>query len=219
MRVVNSHNALESTYDTASLPVVLGPRAPESLPAAGIRLRAHIERALTHVGAVLLRGFSVATVEAFREFAASFGPPLMSYEFASTPRSAVTRGIYTSTEYPAHQAIPLHSEQSYTREWPMTIWFHCVQPALSGGATPIASNRAIYERMPRAIRERFAAGLLYVRNFGEFEVPWQKVFNTERRTDVELFCQRAGIIWEWRADGRLRTQQLCQGRRAASPDR
>lgn len=118
--------------------------------------------------------------------------------------------MYTSTEYPAHQSIPLHNEQAYTREWPMKIWFHCVKASPEGGATPIADSRAILRRMPASIRERFAAGILYVRNYGEFDVPWQKVFNTESRVEVEAFCRKSGLQWEWKDDGELRTTQLCQ---------
>ena len=79
----------------------------------------------------------------------------------------MTSGVYTSTEYPAHQHIPLHNEQAYTRDWPMKIWFYCLQPALEGGETPIADSRAIYRDMPQSIRERFVeGGLMYVRNYG-----------------------------------------------------
>jgi alpha-ketoglutarate-dependent taurine dioxygenase len=173
-------------------------------------LRADIESLVTRVGGVLLRGFDVPSVDDFQQFAAAFGHPLLSYEFASTPRSAVSSGIYTSTEYPAHQHIPLHNEQAYTREWPMKIWFHCVTASPEGGETPIADSRAIYRRMPAEIRERFAPGILYVRNYGDFDMPWQKVFNTEDRAEVEAFCQRAGIRCEWKPDGDLRTTQLCQ---------
>lgn len=196
----------------SALPLLIEPRGRgESLLEGFASLRTQIEAMLDDVGGVLLRGFSVPTVEAFREFAAAFGHPLLSYEFASTPRSAVTTGIYTSTEYPAHQDIPLHSEQAYTREWPMKIWFHCVTAAPVGGETPIADNRAIYERVRAAIRDRFAAGILYVRNYGDFDVPWQKVFNTDNCADVEAFCRRVRIEWEWKPGGELRTRQLCQG--------
>tara|TARA_R110000737_G_C14531997_1_gene477381 strand:- start:317 stop:1234 length:918 start_codon:yes stop_codon:yes gene_type:complete len=173
-------------------------------------LRGDIESLVAKVGGVLLRGFDVPSVDDFQQFAAAFGHPLLSYEFASTPRSAVSSGIYTSTEYPAHQHIPLHNEQAYTREWPMKIWFHCVTASPEGGETPIADSRAIYRRMPAEIRERFAPGILYVRNYGDFDMPWQKVFNTEDRAEVEAFCQRAGIRCEWKPDGDLRTTQLCQ---------
>ncbi len=42
-------------------------------------------------------------------------------------------------------------------------------------------------------------------------MPWEKVFNTENRSQVETYCERAQIKWEWKADGGLRTRQLCQG--------
>ncbi len=176
------------------------------------RLRTKIDPMLREAGGVLFRGFASSGVQAFREFAAAFGHPLLSYEFASTPRTAVGSGIYTSTEYPAHQHIPLHSEQAYTREWPMKIWFHCVTPAPVGGETPIADNRAIFQRMPRAIRERFAAGILYVRNYGDFDVPlaegvWHR--SVEERRGI-LPAQRNRVPVR-QSGGRLTTRQLCRG--------
>ena len=195
----------------SELPIMISPSYPgQPLLEAFGELRADIETLVARVGGVLLRGFDVPSVDDFQQFAAAFGHPLLSYEFASTPRSAVSSGIYTSTEYPAHQHIPLHNEQAYTREWPMKIWFHCVTASPEGGETPIADSRAIYRRMPAEIRERFAPGILYVRNYGDFDMPWQKVFNTEDRAEVEAFCQRAGIRCEWKPDGDLRTTQLCQ---------
>jgi len=156
----------------SELPLLLTPAsAGEPVMMALARLRAQIDTALITVGGVLLRGFDVPSVDAFKSFAAAFGHDLLSYEFASTPRSAVSSGVYTSTEYPAHQHIPLHNEQAYTRDWPMKIWFHCVKAAPQGGETPIADSRNIYRRMPAAIRERFAAGLLYARNYGDFDFP------------------------------------------------
>ncbi len=195
----------------SDLPALLSPsRRGEALQDAVPRLRSQIDALLATIGGVLLRGFDVPTVEAFRGFAAAFGHPLLSYEFGSTPRSAVGGGVYTSTEYPAHQHIPLHNEQAYTREWPMKIWFHCVTAAPEGGETPIADSRAIHRRMPDHIRRRFAPGVLYVRNYGEFDVPWQQVFNTAERAEVEAYCRRTGIRFEWKPDGGLRTTQLCQ---------
>ncbi|PPC75218.1 hypothetical protein C4K68_21510 [Pokkaliibacter plantistimulans] len=175
-------------------------------------MQREIETVVERVGGVLLRGFDVPDVSDFRAYAASFGHPLLNYEFGSTPRSAVSGGVYTSTEYPAHQHIPLHNEQAYTTQWPMKIWFHCVLAAGQGGETPIADSRAIYRRMPAEIRQRFSDGLVYVRNYGNgLDLPWQAVFNTEDEAEVEAACQRLGIEWEWKDDGELRTWQYCQG--------
>lgn len=197
----------------SDLPVLITPASSgQLLTDAAEALRHRIDEALLLTGGVLLRDFTVPEIEDFRRFAASFGHPLLKYEFASTPRSAASAaGIYTSTEYPAHQHIPLHNEQAYTREWPMKIWFHCATASPVGGETPIADSRAIHRRMPERIRALFEPGLLYVRNYGEFDVPWQKVFNTDSRAEVEAFCRRASIRWEWKPDGDLRTTQLCQG--------
>jgi len=197
----------------SDLPVLITPASSgQLLTDAAEALRHRIDEALLLTGGVLLRDFTVPEIEDFRRFAASFGHPLLKYEFASTPRSAASAaGIYTSTEYPAHQHIPLHNEQAYTREWPMKIWFHCATASPVGGETPIADSRAIHRRMPERIRALFEPGLLYVRNYGEFDVPWQKVFNTDNRAEVEAFCRRASIRWEWKPDGDLRTTQLCQG--------
>lgn len=196
----------------SQLPVMIQPSvAGESLLDAFERLQPQIEEAVASVGGVLLRGFEVPSMEAFQAFAAKFGFPLLSYDFGSTPRTKVGGGVYTSTEYPAHQHIPLHNEQAYTREWAMKIWFHCMVASEEGGETPIADSRAVYRHMPEAIREKFRHGILYVRNYGDFDVPWQTVFNTESRAEVEDYCRRTGIEWEWKDDDGLRTKQLCQG--------
>nr|WP_207762103.1 TauD/TfdA family dioxygenase [Arboricoccus pini] len=174
--------------------------------------RAELDEALLTAGGVLLRGYTVDSVETFRGFAAAFGHPLLSYEFGSTPRSKVEGGVYSSTEYPAHREIPLHNEQSYTRDWPMRIWFHCVTASPEGGATPLADSRAIYQALDPDIRAKFAArGLRYVRNFGNgLDVPWQQVFNTQDRAEVERYCRAHEIDCTWKEDGELRTSQLCQ---------
>ncbi|HEY0293371.1 MAG TPA: TauD/TfdA family dioxygenase [Hansschlegelia sp.] len=163
-------------------------------------------------GGLLFRGFRLHGASAFREFAAGFGHDLLTYEFGSTPRSKVETGVYTSTEYPQHQHIPLHNEQSYTRDWPMKIWFYCEEAAPEGGETPLADSRLVYRDMPEDIRTRFAEReLTYVRNFGAgLDVSWTDVFGTDDRAEVEAFCGPRGIECEWKDDGELRTKQRCQ---------
>lgn len=195
------------------LPLLVRPRRPgtDLLEAMG-GLRTMVEEHLPACAGILFRGFRLEGVERFRAFAAGFGHPLLSYEFGSTPRSSVAAGIYTSTEYPPHQHIPLHNEQAYTRDWPMKIWFHCVQAAPVGGETPIADSREIFRRVPAPLRERFQErGLMYVRNYGNgLDVPWEQVFNTSDRAEVEAYCRPRGIVCEWKDDGELRTRQTCQ---------
>ncbi len=165
-----------------------------------------------HDGAFLLRGFSVSAVSAFKTFVHGFGHEPLDYEYASTPRSRIQPGVYTSTEYPPHQSIPLHNEQSYTRNWPLKIWFYCVKASPVGGETPIADSREVYQRIDPAIRQRFIEKrLMYVRNYGGgLDVPWQRVFNTAGRHVVERYCDQQGIEFEWKPDDELRTRQVCQ---------
>jgi alpha-ketoglutarate-dependent taurine dioxygenase len=201
--------------DGATLPLLVeaAPGTAPSLIEALPEIREVVDRHLLGHGGLLFRGFALDGPAAFQGFAAGFGHPLLTYEFGSTPRSKVTQGVYTSTEYPPHQHIPLHNEQAYTRDWPMKIWFYCQQAAPEGGETPIADSRAIYRDMPEALRNRFVdKGLMYVRNYGNgLDVSWQQVFDTGSRDVVEAYCRRHGIDCEWKDDGELRTRQVCQG--------
>ncbi|MEL0658665.1 hypothetical protein V6255_05865 [Psychromonas arctica] len=74
-------------------------------------------------GGILFRGDDIPGEASFREFARSFNFPLLNYEFGSTPRTELSNGVYTTTEYPAHQIIPLNNKQAYTTNWPMKIGF------------------------------------------------------------------------------------------------
>lgn len=185
-----------------------------SLAAEFEALRSVVDHSLERDGAILFSGFTPEGVEGFQQFAASFGHPLLNYEFGSTPRSQVDgKGVYTSTEYPAHRSIPLHNEQAYTTEWPMRIFFYCAKAAVSGGETPIADSRRVFQRISPALRKRFEEKrLMYVRNYGNgLDLTWQQVFNTARHSDVEDYCRPRGIQCDWNEDGDLRTRQLVQG--------
>lgn len=206
--------ATQSKVEQDSLPFLLrASREQQPLMEAVSDVRDMIERQLYACGGILFRGFHLDGAEAFRSFAASFGHPLLSYEFGSTPRSKVSAGVYTSTEYPPHQSIPLHNEQAYTRDWPMKIWFYCEQATQQGGETPVADSRLIHRDMPAAIRNRFAErGVMYVRNYGSgLDVDWRQVFGTESKAEVEAYCAAHAIACEWKDGDELRTRQVCQG--------
>jgi len=179
-------------------------------------VRSHREPVEIHLlahGGLLFRGFGLRSLADFEHLTAAFGADLLEYSYRSTPRSQVSGNVYTSTEYPADQHIPMHNEMSYTSSWPMKIWFFCVQPAQRGGQTPIADSRRVYERIRLQVRERFARlGVMYQRNFGhELDLPWESVFQTSEKAEVESFCRAAGLQFEWKPGNRLRTRQICQG--------
>jgi alpha-ketoglutarate-dependent taurine dioxygenase len=169
--------------------------------------RDYIEGELLSHGAILLRNFHTDGLDQFEQFAKALADELLDYRERAAPRTEVRKNIYTSTEYPADQHIPLHHEMSYSHNWPTKIWFYCAQLAEEGGNTPIAPDRKVFRLIPEKIKERFLQkGLIYVRNYGEgLDLPWQEVFQTSDRSVVELYCRQSHTSFEWRDQKRLRT--------------
>jgi len=172
--------------------------------------REQLETQLLQHGAILFRKFNVSAVSQFQQFARAISPDLLDYNERAAPRTEVSQNIYTSTEYPANQHIPLHHEMSYSHNWPTKIWFYCDQPAQQGGETPIANDRKVFNMIDPEIKEGFIRKKIqYVRNYGEgVDLPWQEVFQTTERSVVEGYCRKAGMEFEWKDGDRLRTRQV-----------
>jgi alpha-ketoglutarate-dependent taurine dioxygenase len=195
------------------LPLVVRPAVQElSLASWAAAHSAFIESYLIRNGAILFRDFGLSEVTEFEELIQAVSGPLLDYSYRSTPRTVISGKIYSSTEYPAHQSIPLHNENSYSLSWPRKIWFFSVKVADQGGETPIADSRKIYNAIPAEIRDCFERkGLMYARNYGTgLDLPWQDVFQTSSRAVVENYCRTSNIEFEWIGDDQLRTRQRCQ---------
>lgn len=199
---------LGSTMVLVVEPALAGLNLPQWIGSQG----AWIDRMLLARGALLFRGFECRQPERFEAVIAATGRPPFAYTYRSTPRRVVHNAIFSSTEYPADQVIPMHNEMSYTTSWPGRLWFCCLHPSAEGGQTPLADSAAVWRRIPDAVRERFRRhGVCYVRNYGTgLDLPWQEVFQTEERREVETFCRSAGIGYEWITGAHLRTTQVCQ---------
>jgi alpha-ketoglutarate-dependent taurine dioxygenase len=202
-----------SLFSDRRLPVVLEP-ADEDLDVAAWmpRNRDSIATMLARHGGILFRNCRVTNVSEFQKFIDTMSDRLIEYSYRSTPRTQINGNIYTSTEYPPDQTIPMHNEMSYSTNWPMKIWFCCIKAADRGGETSICDSRRVFEKIDPAIRRVFTQkGVMYLRNYHEeIGLPWQTVFNTNDRTVAELFCRDNGIDFEWVAGKRLRTRQVCQ---------
>ncbi len=171
-----------------------------------------IESYLQRNGAILFRDFGLSAVAEFEQLIEAVSGPLLDYSYRSAPRTVISGRIYSSTEYPAHQSIPLHNENSYSRSWPMKLWFCSLQVAEQGGQTPIADSRKIYRAISPEVRGCFVRkGLMYVRNYGTgLDLPWQEVFQSSSRLVVEDYCRKADMEFEWIGDDQFRTRQRCQ---------
>jgi alpha-ketoglutarate-dependent taurine dioxygenase len=195
------------------LPLVIQPAVDGvNLIAWATNNREQIETWILRHGGILFRNFDVRAVAEFEQFIQTISGGLLDYSYRSTPRSWVSGKIYTSTEYPAAQSIPLHNEMAYSLNWPMKICFFCVKAAEQGGETPIADSRKIFQRLDPKIKDKFMQKkVLYVRNYGDkVDLTWQNVFQTTSKSEVENYCRQAGIEYEWKDGDRLRTRQVCQ---------
>jgi alpha-ketoglutarate-dependent taurine dioxygenase len=198
-------------YDDQTLPLVIEPeREDVDLAEWATTNNEFVNTNVLSHGALLFRGFDVPAVRDFERFAQTLCPALYG-EYGDLPREEMGGKVYGSTPYPADETILFHNESSHMHRWPMLIWFYCVKPSEVGGETPIVDCRKIYQALEPDLRQPFAErGLMYVRNFTPgLDVSWQQFFHTEERSVVEDYCKQAGIDFEWRGDGGLRTRQVC----------
>lgn len=171
-----------------------------------------VEDELCARGAILFRGFKLSGEHTLADIIPALGGAPMSYIYRSTPRTTVSKGVYTATEYPANLEIPMHNENAYQRNWPMRLAFHCAQSASTGGQTPLADTARVTSKIDPTIVTAFSErGVRYVRNYRDgVDLPWSVVFQTNNKDEVERYCRSNDIECRWTNDG-LRTAQTCQG--------
>jgi alpha-ketoglutarate-dependent taurine dioxygenase len=195
-----------------ALPLVIRPEVDGiDLPIWAGENRQEIDSLLLEHRALLFRGFDIRGAAEFKNFVMSTSDGnLMEYTDRSTPRLTVGDGVYVSTIYPADQRIDLHNEGTYWTSWPMKLYFCCQKTADQGGETPIADVRAVLARIDPAIRQRFREKqVMYVRNYNDgFGLTWQEVFQTNNSSEVESYCRKNAIEFEWKDGARLRTRQV-----------
>lgn len=193
-----------------NLPYVIQPDGDDiDLADWATNKREFIETNLLQHGAILFRGFNVKSVPEFEKVASAICPKLFG-EYGDLPREGISGRVYGSTPYPSNQAILFHNESSHMHQWPLKIWFFCVQPAHQGGETPIVDCRKVYQRLNPKLRERFKQKqLMYVRNYIEgLDVSWQDFFHTTDKIAVENYCRQSGIDFEWLSGNGLRIRKV-----------
>jgi alpha-ketoglutarate-dependent taurine dioxygenase len=171
--------------------------------------RDRIHEALLEHGAVHFPAAGVGSTEEFARIRDVLIPATTPYVEAATPRRALGDQVFTSTEFPASEEIALHNENSYASSWPGELLFCCLQPAETGGATPLGDVRRVLRRLPEELVSEFdERGWMLIRNYGTgFGLPWQQAFGTEVESEVDDYCRAADVCTEWLPDGRLRTRQ------------
>ncbi len=191
------------------LPLVIEPNVENlNLSTWAANNQGFLAEKLHAYGALLFRGFDVDGPEQFREVARAICPDLLDYTERAAPRNEVKENVYTSTEFPPDQHIPMHHEMSYSHNWPTRLLFFCDQPSPEGGCTPITDDRKVIDLLDPEVKRRFLErGVMYVRNYGEgVDMPWQVVFQTEDKAGAEAYCRDAHMDIEWRDGDRVRTR-------------
>ena len=119
----------------------------------------HLLRQAAEHGAILFRGFPLATAEDFDRFVAAFDLPNFAYDesLSNAVRVNRTPRVFTANEAPPSVTIFLHHEMAQTPVYPSRLFFFCEQAAETGGATPICRSDVLWERLAQqspALRPR-----------------------------------------------------------------
>jgi alpha-ketoglutarate-dependent taurine dioxygenase len=162
---------------------------------------------LRRYGAVLLRGFPIDGAQQFASVATAITGDFSTYRDGNSPRSIVSTGVYTSTDYPANQVITLHNELSYAHSWPRLLCFYCETPASAGGETLLSSSAAALAVLDADVLTHYkSVGISYIRNLHSGFGPgrsWQQTFETDDRATVEAYLVAGGAEFQWKLDGGL----------------
>lgn len=169
-------------------------------------------------GAVLFRGFPVATAQCFEVMLDKAEFENMPYVGGAAPRKQVTSSrIVTANESPATEIIPFHHEMAQVPKPPGYIFFYCETASETGGATSILHSGEIYRALldisPEFAEKIEKQGVRYVRIMPEMTDDaspigrsWKETFQCDSREEAEIVMADAGMSWQWLDSGGVRTE-------------
>jgi len=193
----------------------------------GSRLRNH--------GAVLFRGFPLASDQDFDSFVSALEVPNFRYRdsLSNAVRMNRTDRVFTANEAPSDVTIYLHHEMAQTPVYPSSLFFFCEQAAETGGATALCRSDVLVERLrietPQFVENCASKGLRYSNVMpaandmsSGMGRSWQSTLNCDSKEAAEKRLQELNYTWDWQADGSLRVttpvlpaiRQLASGKEA-----
>lgn len=166
--------------------------------------RDEIDHGLLSAGAVLFRGFDVTDPAEFGEVASRLCDTVWPENGEHVP---VTGSVQVPVHFPPDRRLLWHNENSFNRRWPARLMFCAAEPATTGGETLLVDGRTVLADLsPDITGEFLRRRVAYHRTYSqEMGLPWQKVFGTDDRREVERMCQSQGIHWRWLQHDRLHT--------------
>ncbi|ORT51018.1 SyrP protein [Vibrio sp. qd031] len=169
-------------------------------------------------GAILFRGFPIASAEMFDAFSASFGYPNFTYQdsLSNAVRINFTERVFTANEAPKEVEINLHNEMAQTPIFPDKIFFSCLVPADTGGASPILRGDMMYHALKKAspsfTEQLEQKGVKYTThmpaedNAGSGQGRgWKSTLSVSNIDEAETRLTELGYSWEWQLDGSIKT--------------
>ena len=160
-------------------------------------------------GAILFRGFPLATADDFDRFVTAFDLPNFPYNesLSNAVRVNRTPRIFTANEAPPAINIFLHHEMAQTPVYPIRLFFFCEQPAESGGATPLCRSDIVWQHLveaaPNFARDCEAKGLRYSNVMPEendstsgMGRSWQSTLRANSRAKAEARLAALGYSWQ-----------------------
>ena len=162
--------------------------------------------ALEEQGWALVRGTGIENATDFSAAVTELGFDYAT-NYVELPFEGSRPGVFLTTDYPSEETIYFHSEAAHMAFSPKYIVFASIQPALSGGLTPLSDNFSSFSALPEEIALALhEQGLRYERSFiPGLDVAWQSFFGTTDRDKAKEIAAKNEFEVEWRSDDLVRT--------------
>ncbi len=209
----------ESVPVTGAFPMLYNASGTMDLEASEAWVSAHVEAVqstLAQCGAIVFRGFGLASDADFDRFIQAFSWP--NFTYAESLSNAVRRNrtprVFTANEAPPNVQIYLHHEMAQTPVYPSRLFFFCEQPANGGGATPICRSDWLLERLhkvvPNFVDDCANKGVRYSQTMPAQDDlasgqgrSWRSTLSADDKTAAETKLAQLGYTWRWQADDAL----------------
>ena len=220
MAVIAPTDLAGSSASTAeAFPLLYVPTQPMGTEASSVWVSAHrtiLQTALAQSGALVFRGFGLASDADFDRFIQAFDWPNFTYaeSLSNAVRRNRTERVFTANEAPPEVSIYLHHEMAQTPIYPSRLFFFCEQPAQGGGATPICRSDWLLERLaavaPRFVADCAAKGVRYSQTMPADDDlssgqgrSWRSTLSAESKAAAEAKLSQLGYSWQWQTDNAL----------------
>lgn len=178
---------------------------------------AAILKAASVYGAVMFRGFDLASPEDFASVLHKSGLKEVPYIGGAAVRKLIVGSekapikriqVVTTNESPPSEPIPFHHELAQTPFPPSHIAFYCQVAPEEGGSTPLIRSDLVLDYISTHHSETLAKfeslGVKYVRRVPQVDDPssaigrsWRSMFLTESREEAEEKMKASDYDFEW----------------------